>query len=159
MVPVLAGVGFFAVLALFLWGVAAYISNNRDQTSASFAPTTFDVGHTKSIAASITKNGPLIFPDLLRSSGLRTIVLDHTGDDPQQGWHIYMAYPKDRDVACKVEQVKLTRNFVDCDKRTIATEGLALPPPGVFPNVFADGTLSLHLIPTTGEPTATTTTS
>ena len=158
-VPVLAGIGFFAVLALFLWGVAAYISNNRDQTSAAFAPTTFDVGRTQSIAASINKDGPLIFPDLLRSRGKRTIVLDHTGDDPQQGWHIYMAYPKDRDVGCKVEQVRLTRNFIDCAKRTIATEDLALPPAGVYPNVFADGTLSLHLIPTTAQPTTTTTTS
>lgn len=158
-VPVLGGLAFFAVLGLFLWGVAAFISRNSEKTATSFAPTTFDVGHTSSMAKVVASGGPLIFPDLLRSNGLRTIVLDHTGDDPQREWHVYMAYPADRDVSCKVTQVKTTRTFNDCEGRTIQVADLALPPQGVSPVVSSDGLLSLDLLPTSAEPTSTTATS
>ena len=146
-VPVVAGIGFFVVLGLLLWGAAAYIAGHSDQRSNDFAPTTFEVGRTSSIAATVTEDGPLIFPDLLRASGQRSIVLDHVGEEPQQGWRIYLAYPADRDVECKVVQIRHTRNYTDCDGRTIAVEALALPPSGVLPIVSADGTLTLDLLP------------
>ncbi len=155
----LGGLAFIVVLGLFLWGIAAFISRNSHKTAANFVPTTFDVGNTKSMARVVTNGGPLIFPDLLRSNGRRTIVLDHTGDDPQLNWHIYMAYPADRDVACKVTQVKKTRNFTDCSGRTLPVDELALPPQGVSPVVSPDGLLSLDLLPTSAEPTPTATTS
>ncbi|MCU1395258.1 MAG: hypothetical protein JWM34_3686 [Ilumatobacteraceae bacterium] len=145
--PVLAGIGFFGVLGLLLWGAAAYIAHHSDQRSKDFAPSTFEVGRTTSIAATVTDDGPLIFPDLLRSSGQKTIVLDHVGDDPQQGWRIYLAYPADRTVDCKVTQIRHTRNYTDCNGRTIAVEALAAPPDGVLPIVSADGTLTLDLLP------------
>ncbi len=156
-VPVLAGVGFLGVLGLFLWGVAAYISNNSDE--ANLAPTTADIGSTTTYANIIAEDGPIILPDLLRASGKRTIVLDHTGDDPQQNWHIYMAYPADRDVSCKVEQVQRTRTFTDCEGRPIAVEDLARPPKGVRPIVYPNGTLTLDLLPDSAEPEATVATS
>lgn len=149
-VPVLAGIGFFAVLGLMLWGAAAYIARHGDQRSNTFAPTTFEVGRTKSIAASVADEGPLIFPDLLRNSGKRSIVLDHTGDDDRRNWRIFMAYPADRAVDCKVVQVKRTRTFTDCEGRSLQVEALAAPPPGVLPIVSADGTLTLNLLPTGG---------
>ena len=104
----------------------------------------------------VAADGPLIFPDLLQSNGRRSIVLDHEGDDPQDGWHVYMAYPADRDVTCKVTQVKRTRNFTDCDGRTVVVTQLALPPQGVSPVVSPDGQLSLDLLPTSAEPTIST---
>ena len=155
-VPVLAGIVFFAVLGLLLWGAAAYIAGHSDQRSTDFAPTTFEVGRTKSIAATVAADGPLIFPDLLRASGKRSIVLDHAGDDPQRGWRIYLAYPADRDGGCKIVQVRLTRNYTDCDGRTIAVEDLALPPDGVAPIVSADGILTLDLLPTAASPASST---
>ena len=156
-VPVLGGIAFFAVLGLLLWGVAAYIAGNSDEVT--LAPTTVDVGRTATYADIIAENGPLILPDLLQSSGRRTIVLDHTGDDPQTNWHIYMAHPNDRPVECKVELIKGTRQFTDCDGRTIDVEDLALPEQGVAPIVSPDGQLSLDLLPTSGEPRTTTSTS
>ncbi len=153
--PVAAGIAFFGILGLFLWGVAAYISGNEG--SETLAPTTFRVGSAKTYASIIAEDGPLILPDLLRSNGRRTIVLDHTGDDPQHDWRIYMAYPADRDVECKVTQIRTTRTFTDCDGREIDVEDLALPPRGVLPRVFADGTLELDLAPDdTAGTTATT---
>jgi hypothetical protein len=145
--PVLAGIGFFVVLGLLLWGAAAYIAAHDDQRSSDFAPTTFEVGRTKSIASTVTDDGPLILPDLLQASGKRTIVLDHTGDDANRHWRIYLAYPADREVGCKVTQVRHTRNFTDCEGRTLPVEDLADPPAGVAPIVSADGTLTLDLLP------------
>ncbi len=154
-VPVLAGIAFFGVLALFLWGVASYISNNGDE--ATLAPTTYDIGGTKNLSRIIAEDGPIILPDLLQANGRRTIVLDHTGNDPQQNWDIYMAYPADRALECKVEQIKLTRTFIDCDGRTIDVEDLARPPAGVLPIVYPNGTLTLDLLPASAEPDTTAT--
>ena len=159
MVPVLGGLAFFVALGLFLWGIASYISRNSDSTANRFAPTVFDVGRTSAIAKSIAADGPLIFPDLLQSNGRRTIVLDHSGSDPQTNWAIYMAYPADRNVSCKVTQIQRTRQFTDCEGRTILVAKLALPPPGVNPVVSPDGLLSLDLLPTSAEPAGTTATS
>ena len=158
-VPVLGGLAFFVALGLFLWGIASYISRNSDSTANRFAPTVFDVGRTSAIAKSIAADGPLIFPDLLQSNGRRTIVLDHSGSDPQTNWAIYMAYPADRNVSCKVTQIQRTRQFTDCEGRTILVAKLALPPPGVNPVVSPDGLLSLDLLPTSAEPAGTTATS
>lgn len=157
-VPVLAGIAFFGILGLFLWGIAAYISDSSEQSTA-LAPATADIGNTKTYAAIIAEDGPIILPDLLQASGKRTIVLDHTGDDPEANWRIYMAYPADRDVACKVTQIKLTRTFTDCEGRTLDVEDLALPPDGVRPIVYPDGGLTLDLLPTSAEPPATVATS
>ncbi|HEY4333704.1 MAG TPA: hypothetical protein VGM78_14080 [Ilumatobacteraceae bacterium] len=158
-VPVLAGIAFLAVLGLILFAVAVHISHDSKNVSSDFAPSTFDVGRTSTYSDVIAADGPLIFPDLLRANGKRTIVLDHTGDDPQRNWNIYMAYPADRDVSCKVTQIKHTRNFIDCTGRTVATEALARPPAGVYPEVFANGTITLHLLPASAEPAATVATS
>ena len=142
-----------------LVSVAEPDASLSEKTSTDFAPSTFDVGRTKSMASVIADGGPLIFPDLLQSSGRRTVVLDHTGSDPQKQWRIYMAHPADRDVSCKVTQVRQTRTFTDCDGRTIQVAELAPPPPGVAPLVSADGVLTLDLLPTSAEPIDTITTS
>ena len=154
----LAGIAFFVVLGLFLWGIAAYISGDDEQSTA-LAPTTADIGNTTTYARIIAEDGPIILPDLLEASGRRTIVLDHTGEDPEANWTIYMAYPADRDVECKVTQIELTRTFTDCEGRTIAVDDLAAPPPGVRPIVYPDGGLTLDLLPDAAEPATTSTTS
>lgn len=135
--PVLGGIGFFLVLALATWIAAAILSRNPDQISENLAATTFEVGSTESLSSIIADEGPLIFPDLVRSGGVRTVVLDHTGDDPAVGWVVYYAYPTDRDLDCKVTQVKRTRTFTDCEGRTLDVEDLA-PPTGVFPIVSGE---------------------
>ena len=114
---VLAGVGFLVVLAGLLWIAASYIAGHSGQRSRSFAPSTFEVGRTTSIAATVSADGPLIFPDLLRASGQRSIVLDHTGDNPDQRWRIFLAYPADRDVNCKVVQVRHTPRTTEPESR------------------------------------------
>jgi hypothetical protein len=156
--PVVIGIGFFAVLGLLLWGAAAYIAGHSEQRSSDFAPSTFEVGRTKAIAETIDADGPLLFPDLLRSNGKRSIVLDHTGTDPQRNWQIHMAYPADQDVTCKVEQVRHTQRFTDCTGRDLGVDQLALPPAGVGVIISADGILTLDLLPNSAKPATTVTT-
>ena len=142
-VPVVLGVVFFAVLGLALWGVAALISDG--ESSDLLASRRFEPGSTRTYSRIVADQGPIIFPDLLGTDGDKTIVLDHVGDDPNVGWRIYLAHPADRDLDCKVEQVRGTREFTDCAGRTIAVESLALPPAGISPVVSPDGVLSLDL--------------
>lgn len=148
-VPVLAGIGFFLIIGLLLWGVAAVVAHNRDDTTANLAPAFQDMGNAKWVADHIVDGGPIILQDLVGDD--RNIVLDHTADS---GFQIYLAHPDDRDSTCQIEQVKRTRQFTDCDGRTLGPEDLALPPEGVRPIINNDGTLTLDL--TADVPPATT---
>ena len=107
--PVLGGIGFFVLLGLATWGVAALLSGNPEDLSGDLSSPTFEVGHVESIASIIADEGPLIFPDLVRTGGVRTVVLDHTGDDPRTKWTVYYAAPADRSIDCKVTQQQGTR--------------------------------------------------
>lgn len=142
-VPVAAGIGFFAVLGLALWGVAALISRDSGATTERLTPTIQEMGPVGIIAEAIALDGPIVLNDLVGND--RHIVLDHTGDDPTKGWAIYLAHPVDRAVDCPVAVVRGTHTFTDCEGRTLTVDQLAPPPSGVSPIVNNDGTLSLDL--------------
>jgi hypothetical protein len=153
-VPVAAGLGFFALIALILWGIAALISHD-DAATDRLTGRTFQPGPAKLWADIVAEDGPVIFPDLLGTDGDKTVVLDHVGSDPLNGFTLYLAHPADRPITCKVTQVHFTRTFSDCEGRTIDITALAAPPAGVAPVVSpGDGTLTLDLTPDSA--TATT---
>ena len=154
-VPVAAGLAFIALMGLALWGVAAIISGDPDQSSNLIGPRTFQPGSVKRYAQIIDESGPVMFPDLLGTDGDNTIVLDHQGTDPMAGWKIYLAHPADKPLSCKVTQARDTALFVDYEGRTIGVTQLALPPDGVRPVISRDGILDLDVTPT---PTAASTT-
>ena len=130
--PVLAGLGFFAVLGLIMWGIAALMAGEQAQTT-TFTPDRLPIGNVDQWAESINTNGPVLFPGLGTTSGERTIVLDHNGTDSERGWVVYYAFPADRDVTCAIEQVVGTDTFTDCDGRKISVEDLAPPTNGEYP--------------------------
>lgn len=142
--PVLAGIAFFAVLGLALWGIAAVLSNNPDQVNERLARTTFEVGRTERLAEVIAEDGPLLFQGLVGDDADNSVVLDHTGDDPANGWVVYFAHPADRAETCKVTQIERTRRYTDCDGREIGVEQLAPPPDGVRPVVSDTVTIDLR---------------
>jgi hypothetical protein len=144
---VLGGIGFFALLALVLWGIASLVARNGSGATANLATNVFRPGSVVRYAAIIEQDGPVLFPDLLGTDGDRSIVLHHTGNDPMNDWWIYLGHPVDRPITCKVVQVQHTDQFTDCDGRTISVEQLARPPQGVRPVVGRDGILTLDLIP------------
>jgi hypothetical protein len=134
-VPVLGGAAVLVLIGLFTWLMAAYISRGGGEGSERLAPSTFTVGDVNSLSETVAEDGPLFFPELGTAIGTRSIVVDHTGDDPTDGWRVYWAYPADRDASCVVEQVPGTPQFSDCDGRTIDVSELSPPDPGVFPIV------------------------
>lgn len=143
-VPVLGGIAFIALLGLATWGVAAWISRGGADVTDQFAPTRFEVSTVETAANIVESDGPIIFPGLNTTTGERTLVLDHEGDDPTRGWTIYYAHPVHRP-DCPVEQVVGTREFIDCDGATIDVTELSPPAPGVNPVVENQRVLYIDL--------------
>ncbi len=137
--PVVGGLAFFAVLGLVMWGIAAVMSGEQVQTT-TLTPDRLKVGDIRRWAESIDEDGPVLFPGLGTTTGSRTIVLDHEGDNPEKGWSIRYAYPADRDETCSVEQIQQTDTFQDCEGRTLSVADLAEPTGGEFP-IIEDRTM------------------
>lgn len=125
-VPVVGGIVFFTLFFAGLWLVAGTI-NNRAEPTDVVANKVFEVGKVDSMAKAVADDGPLLFPDLKSPDGVRSIVLDHTGDDPANGWRVYYGYPADRDFTCLVTHERGSRQFTDCDGRTLTVDDLQLP--------------------------------
>ena len=145
LLPNLGGLAVIALIALLLWGFAAFISRGDAETSNRLAPSSLRIGSVQSVAEIVADGGPILFPGLGTTTGERTIVLDHTGDDPASGWIVYYAYPAGGDQSCGVEQIIGTRNFVDCDGNTLDVSELSPPPAGVNPVVENGRLLSIDL--------------
>ena len=135
MVPVLGGVVVLAIIAAFTWAIAVYASRGGADSSERLAPTSFTIGNAESLAKTVATEGPLLFPELGTAIGTRSIVVNHTGDDPIDNWRVYWAYPADRPATCLVEQVPRSSDFIDCEGRQISVEQLAPPDAGVFPRI------------------------
>lgn len=133
--PVIGGLLVLAAIGAFTWGIAAYISRGGADGSERLAPSTFTIGNVESLSEEVAESGPLYFPELGTAIGTRSIVVDHTGNDPRDGWRVYWGYPADRPASCVVEQVPGTAEFVDCDGRTVDVAELSPPDEGVFPRV------------------------
>ena len=142
-VPVLGGVAFFALFFGGLWLVALVINDRADQ-GTRIGSAVFEVGPVKTLAETVADDGPLLFPDLKSPDGVRSIVLDHAGDDPARGWQVYYGYPADRGPECLVEHVRSSRDFTDCEGRTLPVEKLS-PPGDVRPIVENRETLYIDL--------------
>lgn len=155
--PVLGGALVFALIGGFTWAIAAYISGGGTDTSDRLAPSTFTIGNVENLAEAVAEDGPLLFPELGTAIGTRSIVVDHEGVVPADGWRVYWAYPADRDPSCVVEQIVGTSDFVDCDGRTVAVEQLSPPDAGVFPTVQDRTTLIIDLRGATAADTTATT--
>lgn len=144
---VLPVVGGFAVLLLIFgatWGIAAWISRGGAESSSRLTPTELPVGNVERWAEKIDESGPVLFPGLNTTSGERTLVLNHTGEDPTREWRVFWAYPADADPSCAVEQIRASDRFTDCNGREIDVDELA-PPVGVCPVVENRENLSINL--------------
>lgn len=147
--PVVGGLVLIAAIGGFLWAIAAYISGGGAETSDRLAPSTFTIGNVESLAVQVAEHGPLFFPELGTAIGIRSIIVNHTGDVPADNWRVYWAYPADRDPDCVVEQIPDSSSFIDCSGRTIDVSELAPPDAGVVPRVQDRTTLIIDLRGTT----------
>ena len=133
------------LIGLFTWAMAAYISSGAVSTSNRLAPDTWPVGNVEYLSELVANDGPLLFAELGTAVSDRSIVIDHQGTDPLNGWRVRWAYPADRDSDCIVTQQIGTDMFTDCDGRTVTVDDLAIPPGGVRPVVVDRALLEIDL--------------
>jgi hypothetical protein len=126
-IPVVGGLVVLAFIGLFTWAMAAYISSGEVTTSDRLAPETWPVGNVEYLSELVAEDGPLLFAELGSAVSDRSIVIDHQGTDPLNGWRVRWAYPADKDSTCIVTQQVGTDTFVDCDGRSVSVDDLAIP--------------------------------
>lgn len=126
LLPIVGGLAFFALLFGVTWLFADRATDNRKREVRA-GDYTFRVGPVDDMAAIVERDGPILYPDLRDTDYQRTIVVDHTGDDPTKGWQVYYAYPADRTTDCLVTQIAKTHRFQDCDGRELDVTDLAAP--------------------------------
>ncbi len=112
------------------------------QLQNELGPSVFIAGSAEEMAVGITKNGPLILPDV--SGNDRDIYLQHVGTDPGEGWSAFSVRPLTASLECFVQWQAEDREFVDgCDGTTYPETGEGLPSYPVA--VDNDGILSVDL--------------
>ena len=144
MAPVAAGIAFFVLLGLVTWGIAAFLASDGSEPTANLAPARLELGSVNGRANDVAEDGPLLFAELSTITGARSLVLDHRGDDPANGWRLYYAFPPDRP-DCPVTQQRGTATFVDCDGDELDVSELSPPTDPVRPVVENERTLYLDL--------------
>lgn len=154
MVPVVGGIAVIGLILLATWGLAAWVSRGGAESSERLVPSSLPVGNVVSVAEEVAESGPLLFPGLNTTRGERSLVLDHEGNDPTQGWRIYLAFPADKDATCPVVQVRRTSRFTDCDGRQLDVTDLAPPDEDIRPVVEERTVLSIDLRGATTDTTA-----
>ena len=95
-----SGVGV-AVVLLVLWGASVFTSR-QDSFDVRLGDQTFQGGNAEKLAAEIDDRGPILYGDISDSgsAGTRDVILQHLGDDPEEGWYAFRAQPPDRDREC-----------------------------------------------------------
>ncbi|MFK7917766.1 MAG: hypothetical protein AB8G14_06785 [Ilumatobacter sp.] len=142
--PVAAGILFFAVLGLIMWGIAAFLASDSTEPTENLAPPRLELGSVNGRANDVAEDGPLLFAELSTITGARSLVLDHQGEDPANGWRLYYAFPPDRP-DCPVSQIRGTATFIDCDGNELDVTELSPPTDPVRPVVEDESRLYLDL--------------
>jgi hypothetical protein len=117
-----AGVISAVILLLFVLWAAGQNSGRSVQTS----DTQFQNISAAKMAKSISKDGPVLFPD---ASGNRSrdIYVQHLGDDPTTGWLAFDAHKPGASRDCYLEWHADRQVFVDvCDKSEVPADGTGL---------------------------------
>lgn len=125
--------GALAVAAALAIGIVAV---SLGQRSGRLVLGDLDFGslRTDSMAAEITENGPILWPDV--GSGDRDIWLQHIGDDPAVGWAAFDARPVGAARECNTRWNAAAGVFEDgCDPTvTYPADGAGLPQIPVYLN-------------------------
>ena len=122
-VPVAAGIVFFAALFGVTYVIARIISHNTQ--GINIGDKQFTIGRVDIAVQRIEKHGPLLYAYLKGTLGEQAIVVDH---DPQaidtEGWHVYFAYRADRGPSCLASIDPTTQHLQDCEGAPITVKDL-----------------------------------
>ena len=143
-----AGVGVVAALGL-AFGVAQLASQGK--VDVRLGSDTFAEQEATDAAEKIAEGGPIVYADA--AGGDRDIVLQHRGDDPNEGWIAIAARPPGAARECTIQSRDRDEPFrlLDPDGEvTDACDGREFPPSGEglpsYPvTVDADGKLDVDL--------------
>jgi hypothetical protein len=143
-----AGVGVVVALAI-AFGVAQLAS--RGKVDVRLGSDTFADQEAEEAAQEIAERGPIVYADAAGSD--RDIVLQHQGDDPDDGWIALAARPPGVSRDCTIQSRDRDEPFrlLDADGEVSdACDGREFPPTGEglpsYPvTVDADGKLDIDL--------------
>lgn len=109
---------------------------------------TFNAGEAQRVAAVIATDGPIPYPDPV--GGERDIVLQHLGEDAEDGWMAFDARPRGAPRQCTIQWQADQELFHlldengevtdDCDGREFPADGGALPQ---YPVSIDDGNVMI----------------
>ena len=143
-----AGVGVVAALAI-AFGVAQLASQGK--VDVRLGSDTFAEQDAEDAAERIAEDGPILYADA--AGGDRDIVLQHQGDDPNEGWIALAARPPGAARECTIQSRDRDEPFrlLNTDGEVSeACDGTEFPPSGEglpsYPvTVDADGKLDVDL--------------
>ena len=148
-------VALVAVVLLVL-GAGAFALLNRNTPSGDLrlGDQTFQGGSAQRLADEIAERGPIFYGDVSGNKE-RDIILQHLGDDPDEGWHAFRAAPVDKDRSCTWQWQPEEELFrAKCDASlTAPADGEGLQQ---FPVKVRDGRLDVDLNAEAREATTTT---
>jgi hypothetical protein len=134
-------------------GVAAALAvlANRGTVDVRLGSETFAEQDAEDAAERVAEEGPILYADT--AGGDRDIVLQHLGDDPEDGWIALAARPPGVSRECTIQWDPEAQVFRlldsseevggDCDGREFPADGAGLP---TYPvTVDADGNLDVDL--------------
>lgn len=122
-------VSLVAVVLLFAaLGLASWAMKDRNSSDLRLGDQTFRGGSTSRLADEIAEDGPILYSDVSGRKD-RDMILQHVGDDPDEGWHAFLAAPIDKPRDCTWEWRADERLFrARCDESlTAPADGAGLP--------------------------------
>jgi hypothetical protein len=119
---ILGGI-FFVVLGICVAGAVLAIAAGDEDVDINLGDDEFRLEDLDGAAARIAEDGPDIFPDLV--GGNRPIMVNHVGDDLEEGWVAVLAIAPGTD-ACIVEWDAEEGVFQDCEGATYPPDGEGL---------------------------------
>jgi hypothetical protein len=130
--PIIAGIGFFAVLGGLLWLIASLVSGGK--ADLNVGKDVFDSLRYERLAKDIDENGPRLYPSLI-GTDQSYLYVQHLGDDPLKGWRAFDATREGQPVKCTVVWKPVEKVFEDpCDGATYPADGTGLRQYDAIPN-------------------------
>lgn len=134
-----------ALIAGGLWAVAV-LTSRTDSFDVRLGDPTFQGGNAERLADEIADRGPIFYADVSDSGSgdQRDIILQHLGDDPDEGWSAFRAQPPGEDRDCTWQWDADDELF-----RAACDEDLTAPADGegleTYPVEVEDGKLDIDL--------------
>ena len=108
-VPVLVGLGVIAAVFGLLWLIAVVVTHNANESNRRVGADVFEVGRVDRLADSVTRNGPILFPNLVGPAGQRPVGLAHDGASDFEGWRVFSLRPSGNAPDCLVQVDRQTK--------------------------------------------------